>query len=141
MVDAELLRELEAAAANLGGITRLPEQDADKFVRDLSAVFMTNGTSRWWWESLRTPINCIAYGSEDGTSILLDLIKTETCAVLVVTEDADPPLALYEGKPDALISVIRECRFFEYALAARDASWIVFDTHMNELLVAGVLVS
>jgi hypothetical protein len=140
MVDAELLQELEAAAANLGGIKRLPEQDADKFVRDLSAAFMTNRASQWCWESLRAPINCIHYGSADGTSILLNLIKTESCAVLVVTEDADPPLALYEGRPDALISLIRECRFFEYALAARDTSWIVFDTHMNELLVAGRLV-
>jgi hypothetical protein len=140
MADAELLQELEVAANKVGRVKRLPAGAADALVRNLSATFVTAGASQCWWESLRVPSKRLAYGSGDGIAILSDLVKAERSVVLVVTEDAHPPLALYEGEPEVIFEVIRQCRFFEYALSSPDASWIVFDTHMNELISAGRLV-
>lgn len=140
MADAELLKELEVAAVQVARVKCLPVGTADAFVRSLSDTFVSNAAAQWWWESLRVPSKHFRYGSGDGISIMLELIKAEKSVVLVVTEDTHPPLALYEGEPGAIVELIRECRFFEYALAAPDASWIVFDTHMNELIAAGRIV-
>jgi hypothetical protein len=140
MADVELLKELDAAAIEVGRIRFLPARTADALVKSLSETFVSNVAAQWWWESLRVRSKHFSYGSEDGISILLDLVKDENSVVLVVTEDAHAPLALYEGEPEAIVEVIRQCRFFEYALAAPDASWIVFDTHMNQLIAAGRIV-
>jgi len=141
MADVELLEELNAAATAVGRVVRLPAQLAEALVANLSEAFVTNDASQWWWQVLRVPSRRIEYGSGDGIAILFDLIKAENSAVLVVTEDTHPPLALYEGAPEAIVEVIRQCRFFEYAVAAPDAGWAVFDTHMNELIVVGRLVA
>jgi hypothetical protein len=141
MVAAELLQELEVAAANVGRVKRVPDAIADAHIKHLADTFVANDTALWWWESLRVPSKRFEYGSGDGISMLLDMVRSERRVLLVVTDDADPPLALYEGEPEAIADVLRQCRFFEYALAAPDASWIVFDTHMNELIVAGRLIS
>ena len=45
-----------------------------------------------------------------------------------------------DGNPTAVVRLLRECRFFEFIIAARDGSWVIFDTHDNELVLAGRLV-
>lgn len=140
MIDEELLAELEVAVREVGGIHSLSEGEAAACVNELANVFVTDSKCQWWWESLKKPSKHIAYESNDGLAILATLIEQESPVVLVVTDDSLPPWPVYLGSMEGVIAVLRECRFFEFFLAAPDGSWMVFDTHMNELVVTGRLV-
>ncbi len=140
MVDSDLLEELDTAAARAGGLALLPAQEARDHVQAIASSFVIDSSCRWWWEALGVPSNRIRYGTANGLSALADLVKSESCAMLVVTDDAEPPWPVYFGNTSHILAVLRDCRFFEYILAAQDGSWVVFDTHMNELVVAGRLV-
>jgi hypothetical protein len=139
MVDNDLLEELEAAVRSVGGVNSLPEREAADCIRKLASSFVADSNSNWWWESLTKPSKRIAYGSMDGVSILATLVEPKSEVILVATDDSFPPWPVYRGCVGCVIAVLRECRFFEYFVAARDESWIVFDTHMNELVVVGRL--
>lgn len=139
-MDETLLAELDAAVNKIAGVRRLPEVSAEACIQQLQASFVQNTTARWWWEALSVPSVRKPYGSGDGLSCLLNLVQSEPSVVLVVTDDSDPPWVAYEGAPKRIVDVLRDCRFFEYAIAAPDASWIVFDTHLNELVIAGRLI-
>lgn len=139
MVDQNLLEELSAAIEKTGGIIRLPEAVSSAHLMKITDLFVAESSSRWWWESLSKPSKRINYGSEDGLSVVATIVKPESKCILVVTDDEDPPWPVYSGEVGCILEALRECRFFEYFLAAEDASWILFDTHMNEVIVSGEL--
>lgn len=58
--------------------------------------------------------------------------------MLVVTDDERTPWPVYSGDTKAIIATLKESRFFEYILADPHLNWIVFDTHSNELISAGL---
>ena len=140
MIDKTLLEELDSAVGKVAGVKRLSDAAAQACIQQLQESFVKNVTPRWWWEALCVPSVRKSYGSDDGLSCLLSLVQSEPSVVLVVTDDSDPPWVAYEGVPNSIVDVLRDCRFFEYAIAAPDASWIVFDTHLNELVIAGRLI-
>lgn len=140
MIDDDLLVELESAVIE-SGVRPMPEGQAAAVVNELASVFVTDRACQWWWESLAKPSKRIAYESNDGLAVLAALVEPKCPVVLVVTDDSLPPWPVYMGSMEGIITVLRGCRFFEYFLAASDGSWIVFDTHMNEIVLAGSLVS
>lgn len=87
-----------------------------------------------WWESLKVPASRLGYGASDWLSQLVKLVENKGEAVLVVTDEEEPPWPAYTGGVANIIEMLRGCRYFEYMIAAPDGSWVVFDTHMNELV-------
>lgn len=140
MTDAGLLKELDAAVNRIGSVRRLSGPAADACVDLLRDSFVETSGHRWWWDALRVPGSTHDYGSGDGLSYLLGLVQLEPTVLLFVTDDSHPPWAVYEGPPKMIVDILRECRFFEYAMAAPDATWVIFDTHHNQLVIAGRLM-
>ncbi|MCK6521691.1 hypothetical protein L6R49_09655 [Myxococcota bacterium] len=139
-VDPELLEELRALAPGLG-VVELAEADAAGVIRRARATFVTRPRVTWWWTALRPPTVTLPYGGQDGLTLLVRLLPAETRAVLVVTDDEPPPWPTFEGAIGDLVALLRELRPFELWLSAREADWIVFDTHHDALVVAGPLVA
>lgn len=137
MVDGELVEELDAASRRLG-IARMPFEAADAYVRGLAEKYIVDPSSLYWWESLKCAMVRIPYGNADGLAKLTGLVDQRSDASLIVTDDERPPWPVYSGDAGKIISMLKDCRFFEYILAANDMSWIVFDTHMNELIGIGL---
>lgn len=138
MVDSQLIDELAAASREVGGIARMSDDAADACVQTLARVYVVNPARIHWWESLRGSAVRTPYGDADGLTRLAELIGKEVAVWLVVTDDEPPPWPVYSGRVSDIIAMLRECRFCEYILAAQDMSWIVFDTHMNELVSVGI---
>ena len=136
MMDADLLEELEEAARGATGVHRLQDDEASKRVELLAQTYVRDGSHRWWWQALATEAQRLPYGDEDGLSKIMKLFEAESSATLVITDDSAPPWPVFSGSLGQLISLLRNTRFCEYFLAASDGSWIVFDTHMNELVMA-----
>ena len=130
-----------AAASAICGITQLSDEAAKDYVRRLAKAYLTDTNHRWWWEAVSGPTKRIPYGDADGLSLIAGLVGAACAAHLVITDDEDPPWPVYAGGVGGLLAMLRDCRFCEYFLVAQDGSWIVFDTHMNELVVVGQLAA
>lgn len=136
MVDSDLVSELDATSLRIGGIAKLPSDVAGAYVQRLAKAYVADPSSLRWWESLKVHAEHVTYGDTDGLSQLAKLVGSRNDAMLVVTDDEEPPWPVYSGDVQKIITMLRESRFFEYILAAQDISWVVFDTHMNELVSA-----
>lgn len=139
MTDGDLIEELDVISAQIGGVTRLQPDLANTYVQRLADTYVADQTRLWWWESLKVPTKRLNYGDADGLSELASLVASQSDAILVVTDDKEPPWPVYSGNVQNIIRMLRDCRIFEYILVAQDMAWIVFDTHMNELVSAGQL--
>lgn len=138
MVDEDLLKELKTAARKVGGVNQLPDEETAERITKLAETFIADRTIRWWWKSLTKTSQCISYDSEDGLPVLARLVEPKSEVILVVTDDNDPPWQAYVGSIEQIVKLLGECRFFEYFLTDPDGNWIIFDTHMNELVITGV---
>jgi len=138
MLDRELLAELDEASRKVPGTRRLSAEDAASYVASLAEVFVVDPTSIYWWESLKGSTSRIPYGNGDGLSRLEEVLGDYKDVRLVVTDDQEPPWPVYAGSALQLVALLRECRFCEFMMAAQDTSWVIFDTHMNELVIVGL---
>ncbi len=118
----------------------MPADAADTYLRGLAETYVADPSSLRWWESLKCSAVRMPYADTDGLAKIATLVGQRTNARLIVTDDESPPWPVYSGDAQKIIAMLRECRFFEYILAAHDRSWILFDTHMNELVSAGLEV-
>lgn len=139
-VDPGLLSTLRNLARTLG-IAELSETDAAHVTRSAQDAFVTKPEATWWWTVLRPPVASLRYGEKDGLTLLLRLVPSETTVVLVVTDDEHTPWPAFEGSLREVVTMLREARVFEFWIVTRDWRWIVFDTHNNELVVSGSLVT
>jgi hypothetical protein len=137
MTDNNLVDELDAASLRIGGIAKLSLNAAALYLQRLAEAYVDDPSNLRWWESLKVRPRHLTYGNADGLSLLANLVGERNDAMLVVTDDEEPPWSVYSGDVQRIIVLLRETRFFEYILAAHDLSWIVFDTHLNELVSVG----
>ena len=139
VVEESLLEELSEVSNRIGGVAPLPEESRARELQKISDIYVTDSTSRWWWKHLSQKSKQISYDENDDFSTLLSLVNTQDGCFLVVTDDELPPWPIYSGDIGSIAKVLRECRYFEYFLVSENYEWIVFDTHMNELIVSGSL--
>ena len=138
MLDLELVDELDEASRKVVGTKRLPTEVAAAYVQDIAETFVADPSSFHWWESLKGSATRVPYGNADGLAKLESLLGDQVNVRLVVTDEEEPPWPVYAGGALQLIAMLRECRFCEYMVAAHDMSWVIFDTHMNELVSIGL---
>lgn len=137
MLSDDLVSELNESATRVGRITELAGSDASALIEKLANIYVSDRECIRWWESLTQPSKTFSYGAGDGLSLLGGLIDLHSDAVLVVTDDEQPPWPVYAGNTQDLVEMLRGCRFFEYILATPDLNQVVFDTHLNSLVVVG----
>jgi hypothetical protein len=137
MVSMRLIEELDKASAEIGGISKVQPDVAASYVQQLMDMYVADPSRLWWWEALKVPSDHLRYGDTDSLNMLASLIDEKECSILIVTDDSPPPWPIYCGRTEGLIEMLRNSGFFEYAIAAEDLSWVVFDTHMNELVRIG----
>ena len=138
MLDSELLQELDDASHKSSGTARLPDDAAAAYVQRIAETCVGDPCTTYWWDSLKVPATRVPYGEAAGLAIIEDWLGDRADVRLVVTDDEGPPWPVYAGTARQLVAILRECRFCEFMMGAKDASWVVFDTHMNELVCVGL---
>jgi hypothetical protein len=76
-------------------------------------------------------------GSDELFPALRRLAPKGARAVLLVMNDNGVPDGAIEGSFGSLVSVIEDSIGFEFVILQPAGEWAIFDTHHNELLVAG----
>ncbi len=137
MIDEELMGEVRAYVASNQSLDECLGEVAANFVEDLGGRYQRSPNAAWWWQDLSTPSERVHYGDEDAILLILAKLDKSQPARLVITDDEAQPWPVVAGSVGELLKLVLDQRYFEYMLAAVDGSWIVFDTHHNELVFAG----
>lgn len=139
-MDDELLQAIREYIINNNSIEELSHEDslnaigvvADKFIKDRKRV--------WWWETLLETPAILPYEGNDGISLLLSMVNdAKTTVLLYITDDEIGPWPVFRGNLREIAEMILQLRFFEYFISDESFSWLIFDTHMNSLVVSGCM--
>jgi hypothetical protein len=126
------------AAAKVSGVEVLRGEPFDRIVQLAIATFLRESNAFWWWTRLSFSPTVVPYGgSEDFFPKLKRMASGGSRAVLLVMGDHGMPDGAVEGSFGSLVSVIEDSAFFEFVILHPAGEWAIFDTHHNELLVAG----
>ena len=138
-LDSHLRESLNLVMRARPGLRVLSQDEASELTARVAARFISDPSRLWWWEALREPAAGFPYQGEEGLE-RLDAIVGEAASdplFMFITASNFPPWTVVAGKWDDLRELVGESSFFEFFVVSRATDWIVFDTHHNEVLVAG----
>lgn len=111
--------------------------EGESLILEVAVKFVRDRRHHWWWENLRELPKRIQY-QDDGLALLDGILEHDTGLLnLVITDDEEAPWPMIVGTWNDLRSYLGSLHFFEFFLFDASQSWMVFDTHHNELLVIG----
>ncbi|MDB5806243.1 MAG: hypothetical protein JWN73_3565 [Betaproteobacteria bacterium] len=131
-------------AARLEGVLELHADVAGGVAAAVASAFVEDASKVWWWDSLHSQTLTINYGERDVFAELRKLIKQDERVRLFVTDDEPPPWPAFEGLREEIFFLIGEQSYFEFFLVPANAiepAWVIFDTHHDQLIVAGQIAN
>jgi hypothetical protein len=140
-VDEELLKELRDLLTNMDGMRELSESEALAVVDEVGRQFIDNKENVWWWQSLKCASISLPYNDADGLVLFGELLPDGGTIRLVVTDDEPRPWPVFEGETRKVWELISNLRVFEYFITTEDSRSVVFDTHHNALVAAGLILA
>jgi len=137
-MDKKLLCDFESELKTKPQITKLDDSELDIIQKNINTEFKIDLNRTWCWESLGDDHQVMNYGEEDGLEKIKGLLKKNLDIKIVVTDEDVPPWFGFKGSLVELLDVIRELRYFEFFIIDETFTWIIFDTHHNSLVYAGL---
>lgn len=135
--------EVERAKQELGltdsDIRLLPDAEGFRVFSTALSQFVASGNRRWWWEDFNLPATRIGFpDSSLGLQLLVKIVPSAEDKVwLIIEDDQLPFFPVCEANTTIIQAVIGECYHHEYYIIAKDFSWLVCDTHHNEIIAIG----
>ena len=134
--------EIGTAAQRLGLLEseiRLLPEEAGRRVFDAAVEhFVVGGDRVWWWEAFRLPATWRKFDDGRAFERIVAVAPDPDERVWFVAEESHLPFyPVYETTPRTAESVIGACYGFEYYLIAKDFSWLICETHHNDLVAIG----
>ncbi len=139
-MDIELLYEIRNEIQGNMCIEELDEKEALQIIDVVAKKHIKDRSRVWWWEGLNSKPSVIEYGDGFSWPMIRDMIKNDNQLVyLFVTDDEPEPWPVFRGTLHDIGILLAGMWRFEYFLSDKYFSWLIFDTHHNDLLVAGAL--
>ena len=134
---SELLDEIAAVMKRESCGHFLSDEGASQIIDRIADIFVEDRDARWWWASLKVPVETLGYGSDDHSLHLRRLLAPRNGPYyLVITDDGLAPWPIVLADLDGVITVLQETWFFEYFLCDASCQWVIFDNHHNCLISA-----
>ncbi len=95
----------------------------------------------WWWDYFNEPI--YHFYPKDVFNVLPNIIDNEETVWFVIEDEAKEQehFWLYEGKINAIISVLKELSCVEYYIVSKNLEWIICENHHDILIGSGNLIT
>jgi hypothetical protein len=141
-MDEELLFQIRKSLQSQKSIRELDGPTSVAVLNLIESNLIEDPGKIWWWDSLRSAPQVMDYGDADVFPKILGLAGENQLVRLVVTDDEPRPWQIFEGPLSEILSVVAEQRYFEYFITeatSQSPSWLIFDTHHNQLVVAGTI--
>jgi hypothetical protein len=143
-MDTELLDEVRKSVQKQGHVEELQADLTNSVLTSVGSKFVKEPKSIWWWQNLNCPAQTLSYANADMANEIRELLPDDQQVRLVITDDEPPPWPVFQGPVDEVLAVIGEqrfCEFFLIPVTNAEPGWIIFDTHDNQLVVAGEIPS
>jgi hypothetical protein len=138
MTKSEEWKSVQSAASRMPSVDTLQAEQLQGAAQMVTSKFLVDSSSSWWWTKLKASPRVVAYsGGEEFFPMLRRLVPEVTQAILLVMNESGPPVGAIQGAFGDLVSVIEDSMFFEFIITPPSGDWAIFDTHHNELLIAG----
>jgi hypothetical protein len=91
----------------------------------------------WWWNYFNEPI--YNFCPKDVFEVLPELIDKEESVWFIIEDErkAEEHFWLYEGRINAVVSILKELSFEEYYIVSKKLEWILCENHHNLLIGSG----
>jgi hypothetical protein len=133
--------EVDKAIDSLGmtadQIAKVPPHEAREVLGRIKARFLKFPGVRFWWEWFALPYETLLPPTDQGFELIPQITPEpaeKAWFIAGLTEDAK---VVYECQPASLDRLLSECPFFEYAVVAKDLSWLVLENHHGCLFAVG----
>lgn len=106
----------------------------------IEASFVIKNSSNiqfnWWWENFKGPQSSLFFENGQAYEYLNQLIDAHEQVWLVACDSERDPSKfwLFQGKIQAIQSVLREHYAFEYYLVSKKYEWLLCETHHSLLI-------
>ena len=125
--------------AKCQGLRLLDATEVQQITDAAASRFIKEKNHLWWWESLSKSAKTTRYDEGSFLEMMRDFLREKTGVLyLILTDDEFPPWCGISGEPENILAAIRELPAIEFFLVPQDIEWIAFDTHHNELVIAGM---
>lgn len=139
-MDERLVNDLKKRSEVFDSVLLVDDSFAEFVITKLASLYVEDKSKTWWWDSLSRQNKVVSYGDNDGLKIIRDMVGGNPKVLLYVTDDESPPWPVFTGLLSEILELIGEVQYFEFALTDVHFRWAIFDTHHNDLVVAGDLV-
>ena len=139
MISEELSEEIDRLSSSIKSVHKINQSKAKIIIDHVFSEYIKDRSKIWWWESLKREFILIDYKDELGWDYISNLVDRNEMAYFIVTDDEPEPWPVYKGSVKDIIFLLREMWRFEYIVVSENISWIIFDTHHNNLILSGSL--
>ncbi len=126
----------EVSKLNWESIIRVIE---DNFVSKKSH----KDSMHWAWERLKKESYSVQISNEFDSlvSVLERLLQNNDRYWFIVDEPGNKNKQwVYDASLKSIITVLKECSFFEYYIVPKDYSWLLVENHHNCLIGTGLII-
>lgn len=140
MIGAELTTRIREEAARQS-LVLMSEAETTELLSRIVQRFNLDDSRVWWWERL-VPQKSESYEESECLRRLGEYLSTVDAndLVLVATDDESPPWVAVNAQWSILRRIVEELPFFEFFIVDKGLTWIIFDTHLNTLVMGGALI-
>jgi hypothetical protein len=137
MVDEDLAADIERFCRQMAPRVRiLSKEETSALVNRIGERHRLGLARNWWWDGI-VGANVVSY-NDCGLSTLARLIPAASAPLyLVITDDESPPWMAVAGLWGDICHLLEENRYFESFVVNDACTWVVFDTHHNQLIALG----
>ena len=138
-VKDEIQTAIERLGLNESDIRLLPDDAGRTVFKAALTHFVASGDRHCWWEDFRVPSTTIRFADQKGFERIEKIVSNKREKVWFIVEDDQLPFyPVYEATPEAVQRVVGECYGYEYYLVAKDLSWLLCETHHDDLIGIGI---
>lgn len=133
------MSDLDDEITRLNGGGPIPAEIAKSLLADIAMRHVNDASSIYWWSSLKGKAQVIEYdGGTSGIALVSSILTDigDDSVYLIVTDDEPSPWSVFKVVREDLMEVLSELPFFEYFVSTMDCSFLLFDTHENNIIVS-----
>lgn len=136
----------ESAERQSLDLNELPASATDGLVRELAAAFVEHPSGTFWWDHLRVPAESISYhGAPEPFGALVEILESvvgssgEDLVLLAGIDEVGGGRGVdgFVGALEDMLLALADCPGFEFVIVDLEATWAIFDTHHDAVLVVG----
>lgn len=131
--DADGLRAELSAALRKCGLSDQEPNNKQEILEKIQDAFVV-GNPRAWWTNLKIKPIVRNYEGDSGYLHIGELAPSSEESVWFLVDEDNEEKFLFDVPLHAVPEIIKECRYFEYYIAAQDLQWLLAENDHGDLL-------